>query len=234
MLAAKLVLTSWDLWEFRLMRLKRTKWNIKEPAPPDNMWTRRAVFLKVWYRESALLFLRARLRQRSTTNPDTRDTRPTRQCSDSVLVFGLLGSVAEPEEAWRQKAVKIFGCNSSLRLNPKNVSDFFLLFLICSLEDYQSSNDWLFIPDNIFFDYNHRGEEQKNGQTLQSFCWKSRDLDRLLWKQRQIVSHCLYWHFSSVKILMNRLSCSNPVAPWDFPPKKGKEKKMLLLGTLGI
>lgn len=52
----------------------------------------------------------------------------------------------------------------------------------------------------------------------QSCLNRQTDKDRLVSKQRQIaVSKCLFWHFSSVKILMNRLHVQSPVAPWDFP-----------------
>lgn len=44
------------------------------------------------------------------------------------------------------------------------------------------------------------------GKTPLSVVLEKKDKDRLLWKQRHIVvSDCLYWHFSSVKILMNRI-----------------------------
>ena len=64
------------------------------------------------------------------------------------------------------------------------------------------------------------------GKTPLSVVLEKKDKDRLLWKQRHIVvSDCLYWHFSSVKILMNRVHVQKkPSGPMGLP-------KPLLLGT---
>lgn len=94
--------------------------------------------------------------------------------------------------------------------------------------DYQSSDDGFFFSSTPYSpatkseideDFNRRAGGQTNTNkmdrwTTLSILLEKRDEDRLLWKMRQmVVSICLFWHFSSVKILMNKTLCSNTQWP---------------------
>lgn len=89
--------------------------------------------------------------------------------------------------------------------------------------DYQSSDDWWVV---VFFFSQHTLQPVKQKRTDLYTNWLGRQTDK--WeretrtdcngKRQVVVSLCLFWYFSSVKILMNRLHVQkNPVAPWDFP-----------------